>query len=69
MLLKYPLEFLTRLDNTNLKTKYARIILLTQQELPICSLEGIISQGSLNVDGNSAVRRSCSLTMVSKEPI
>lgn len=34
------------------------------QELPLQSIEGYVTQGSVNVDGASAVRRTCSLTLV-----
>jgi hypothetical protein len=32
--------------------------------LPLESIEGRVTAGSINVDGASAVRRTCSLTMV-----
>lgn len=57
-------EFLKKLDSINQRELYARIISLTNNELPIEEISGKISQGSLNIDGTSAVRRSCSLTIV-----
>jgi hypothetical protein len=54
------------LDNFPHKEKFAKITLLTKNELPIESIEGRITNGgSINIDGNSAVRRSVSLSMVS----
>ena len=44
---------------------YGKIILLTLDELPISEVQGRITGGTINIDGNSAVRRTCSLTMVS----
>ena len=63
----YNLEKLIEFEKTRNRTVHARITALTFQELPIESIEGRITQGSLNGDGNSAIRRSCSLTMVSDE--
>lgn len=59
-------EFIKKLDSTNQRELYARIISLTTEELPIEEISGKIQQGSLNIDGTSAVRRSCSLTMVTQ---
>lgn len=57
-------EFLRKLDSLHEREIYARIELLTFDELPIETIEGKITTGSINIDGSSAVRRSCSLTMV-----
>lgn len=43
---------------------YAKVIALTQDELPIAEITGNVIQGSINVDGSSAVRRTCNLTLV-----
>lgn len=59
-------NFLLDLDQTKNKTIFARIIALTFSELPIEQIEGRITQGSINIDGASAVRRSCSLTMTAQ---
>jgi hypothetical protein len=61
----YPKEFLLKLDKDRIKTTYARITALTREELPIETIEGRVTQGSINIDGASAVRRTCSLTIVS----
>lgn len=63
----YDSEFLRALDEYREKTTYARVIALDIDENPIEQVEGRITQGSVNVDGNSAVRRTCSLTMVSQD--
>ena len=44
---------------------YAKIISLDFYENPIESIEGKVTGGNINIDGNSSVRRSCSLTLVS----
>lgn len=59
-------KFLLDLDNQQNAEIYARVTVLNNKELPIESIEGrITSSGAINIDGNSAIRRSCSLTMVS----
>ena len=62
----YDKEFLKQLDQHRSKTIYARLIALTLDETPIETIEGRVTQGSVNIDGNSAVRRTCSLTMVAQ---
>ena len=63
----YDKDFLLKLDSQRDKTLYGKITLLRADEMPIRQLEGVLSQGSVNVDGKSSVRRTCSLTMVSTE--
>ena len=58
-----PLE----LDNKTDRELYARITALTLEELPTETIEGRITGGSINLDGNSALRRTCNLTMVANE--
>lgn len=58
------MEFLTALDKLNIKTHYAKIILLSFDEKPIREIQGRITAGSLSVNGSSSVRRTISLTML-----
>ena len=58
-------EFIEALDKNNEREVYARIISLTMDECPIEEISGKVSQGTLSIDGTSAVRRTCSLTIVS----
>lgn len=58
-------DFLKALDLQKDKTTYAKITLLTFDEEPMYEAQGVITQGAVNVDGASTVRRTCSLTMVS----
>ena len=67
LMMDYDRNFLRELDKHRSKTIYARIISLTINETPIQAIEGRVTQGSINLDGDSAVRRSCSLTMVAKD--
>ena len=61
----YDNNFLEKLNHIKNKTIYAKVIALTFDEAPIETIEGRITAGSINVDGNSAVRRTCSLTIAS----
>lgn len=58
------MDFLMKLDKLNLRTQYAKIILLSFDEKPIKEIQGNITAGSLSVNGSSAVRRTISLTML-----
>lgn len=60
-------QFLIDLDKSKIKTKYARITALKFDESPIETIEGRVTQGSINLDGDSAVRRTCSLTIVAND--
>jgi hypothetical protein len=60
-------DFLKELDNFNSREIYARITALTANELPIEMIEGRITGGSINIDGTSAVRRTCSLSLVAQD--
>ena len=61
------LDFLDKLHHIRIRNTYARIIALDKEERPLETIEGVVTQGSVNIDGSSAVRRTCSLTMVVKE--
>jgi len=60
-------QFLLDLDKSKTKTVYAKITALRFDESPIETIEGRVTQGSINLDGDSAVRRTCSLTIVANE--
>lgn len=58
--------FLNELFQQTEREVYARITALTQKEQAIESIEGRVSGGSINVDGSSVIRRSCSLNLTAK---
>jgi hypothetical protein len=60
-------QFLLELDITKSKTTFARITALKFDENPIETIEGCVTQGSINLAGDSAVRRTCSLSLVADE--
>ena len=63
----YDETFLKQLDYNPVKEVYIKLISLTQDEFPREEIIGRATGGSVNVDGASAVRRTCSLTMVALE--
>lgn len=63
----YDKDFLLELDKDRNKIIYARITALQFNETPIEYIEGRVTQGSINIDGASAVRRSCSLTIICQD--
>ena len=60
----YDPTFLTALYEQKVRTLFARITALTMEEKPIEIITGQVTSGSVNIDGKSAVRRSCSLSLV-----
>lgn len=59
-------EFLRLLDKDRNRTVYARIISLNRAEEPIEQIEGVVTAGSVSIDGESAVRRVAQLTLTTK---
>jgi hypothetical protein len=59
-------EFLKRLDGVTEREIFARVIALSFSEAPIETVEGRVTTGSINIDGASAVRRTCSLSLVAQ---
>lgn len=59
-------DFLIALSEQTNREIYARIIALNIDEEPIDQIEGKVTGGSINIDGDSSVRRTCSLTLISE---
>ena len=57
------LTFLRELDTHRNRITYARITNLTTGQYPIERIEGVVTGGSISIDGDSAVRRICNLTL------
>lgn len=58
-------KFLEDVDNLKIRVQYAKIVLLDfTTEKPIKEIQGRITQGIINVNGSSSVRRTLSLTMI-----
>lgn len=67
--MKYEQDFLLKLDAQQHHETYARITVLDFEEHPLEQIEGKITSGSINIDGSSSVRRTCSLSMVMDDDI
>ena len=62
--MQYEADLLAKIDRQPNKTIYIKLISLNYDEQPIQSIEGRATSGSINIDGNSAVRRTCQISMV-----
>ena len=60
-------NFLKTIDRISLKEEFAKIIILNWQERPIEEIQGKVSSGTLNINGNSSLRRTCNLTILIDE--
>ena len=60
-------EFLNLLFSHQEREIFGRIVALTFDEKPIEYIEGKVIDGSVNIDGTSAVRRTCNLTLVAND--
>ena len=60
-------EFLRELDQYPHKFLWAKIISLNMDEYPLEEITGKITSGSVNIDGTSVLRRTCSMTMVAED--
>ena len=65
--MKYDFNFLKQLIEQRNRIVHVRITKLTFDELPIEVITGKITSGSINLDGDSALRRTCSLTLISDD--
>ena len=61
-------SFLLKLDNERNRRVFVKITVLDKNEMPIRDIEGqITTGGSINIDGNSAMRRTASISFVAEE--
>lgn len=67
---KYPylqdIDFLREFDELQLKEQYVKITVLDFLEKPIQDIQGQVISGSLNIDGQSTVRRTCNITFIAQ---
>lgn len=60
-------DFLEKLDHHNEREVYAKIISLNFDENPLEEIQGVVVSGNITVDGASACRRTCSISLAAKE--
>lgn len=63
----YDEEFLKQLNYDRKKEVYVKIIALSNDNVVEEEIEGKVTNGSVNVDGASAVRRTCFLSLIALE--
>ena len=61
--------FLDRLDHLRVKEQFVKITVLSWKEDPIQEIQGKVISGSLNIDGNSSLRRTANLTVFAEEQV
>ena len=70
-IIQYPYlkdkEFLIQMDLSHIKKQWAKITLLDWNESPIQEVQGLITSGSLNVTGDSAIRRAGNVSIYLKD--
>lgn len=59
-------DFIKLVDTEKLQNQFVKITLLDWDENPLQEIQGIATGGSISLNGNSSVRRTCSLTMAVK---
>lgn len=59
--------FLLEIDKQKIKEQYIKIICLDLNERPLKEIQGRCTNGSLNLSGSSAIRRTCNLSMIAEE--
>lgn len=59
--------FLKELDSQRIREHYLKIELLDFKENPISEIQGRATSGTINIDGDSSVRRTCNLSLVVDE--
>lgn len=60
-------DFLKKLYSAKKKKVFARLVALDFQENPIEKIEGRVTGGNISIDGTSAVRRTCTISLVTDE--
>lgn len=61
------IEFINDLITEKQREVFIKIVALSFNENPIEEITGHVTQGSISVDGASAIRRTCSISMVAQD--
>jgi hypothetical protein len=60
-------DFLKKLSEDHNREIFIKIIALDYEENPIEEIQGRATSGSVSIDGSSASRRTCSITLAASE--
>lgn len=63
----YSKEILELIDSMPIRELHARLELLDWQENSIQEIQGLLTGGNISINGNSAVRRTCSFTFIAED--
>jgi len=61
--------FLKLVDAMRIKEQYVKITVLDWAERPIREIQGYSTSGSISLNGDSAIRRTCNLSMVAENEV
>lgn len=64
---QYSKEVLELIDEMPIRELFVKLELLDWQENTIKEIQGLLTGGNISINGNSAVRRTCSFTFVAKD--
>lgn len=59
--------FLKKMDEQRLKEQFVKVTLLDWNENPVEEIQGLAIGGTINLDGKSSLRRTCSLSIFLKD--
>ena len=60
-------DFLKKMDEQRLREQFVKITLLNWNEDPVEEIQGLTTGGTINLDGKSSLRRTCSLSVFLKD--
>lgn len=60
-------DFLKKMDEQRLREQFVKITLLNWNEDPVEEIQGLATGGTINLDGKSSLRRTCSLSIFLKD--
>ena len=60
-------DFLKKMDEQRLREQFVKITLLNWNEDPVEEIQGLATGGTINLDGKSSLRRTCSLSVFLKD--
>ena len=63
------LPFLKSLIIQPIQSIYVRFTSLDWNESPLCEIQGLVTSGSMNLNGQSSIRRTCNLTIAIPDEI
>jgi len=60
-------HFLEEINKLRIKEQFVKITVLNWNEEPLQEVQGIAISGSVNLDGNSSMRRTATLSLFAEE--